>query len=84
MSTASSLQLTWKRMAEEREGTTRNLARVAIGLLVACNVLAFASYSGRARDAASSRHLDSLNPSAACYVGSDVVSSPDAVRTQCQ
>ena len=84
MNTASNLQFTWKRMAEEREETARNLGKIAIGLFIACNVLAFVSYSGHARYAELCHRLDGLNPSAARYMGTDVVSSLDAVRAQCQ
>ena len=84
MNAAANLQFTWKRMAEEREQTARNLGRIAVGLFVACNVLAFTTYSGHARYAELCRKLDGLNPSVARYMGSDAVASLDAVRMQCQ
>lgn len=43
------LTSTWKQMAEEREQTARNMARIAIGLFVACNVLAVTSYTAQSR-----------------------------------
>ena len=84
MSAASNLQFTWKRMAEEREETARNLGRIVIGLFVACNVLAFTTYAGHARYAELCRQLDGLDPSVARYLGSDAVASLAEVRAQCQ
>ncbi len=84
MTAASNLQFTWKRMAEEREETARNLGRIAIGLFVACNILAFTTYSGHSRYAELCHQLDGLNPSAARYIGSKVVASLETVRAQCQ
>jgi len=84
MNAASDLQFTWKRMAQEREETARNLGRIAIALFIACNVLAFTTYSGHSHYAKLCHQLNGLNPSAASYLGSDVVASLNAVRSECE
>jgi len=84
MSAASNLQFTWKRMAEEREETARSLGRIAIALFILCNVLAFTTYSGHSRYAQLCHRLNGLNPSAASYLGQDVVASLSAVRSECE
>ena len=84
MSAASNLQFTWKRMAEEREATARNLGRIVIGLFVAGNVLAFTTYAGHARYAELCRQLGGLDPSIARYLGSDAVASLTEIRARCQ
>lgn len=52
------LTSTWKQMAEEREQTARNMARIAIGLFVACNVLAVTSYSAQSRYSTLCEYVD--------------------------
>lgn len=84
MSAASNLQFTWKRMAEEREETARSLGRVAIALFIVCNVLAFTTYSGHSHYAQLCRQLNGLNPSAASYLGKEVVANLSAVRNECE
>lgn len=84
MSAASNLQFTWKRMAEEREQTARNLARIAIGLFVACNVFAFTTYSGHSRYAELCRQVDGLDQAAAGRLGGDAAASLTALQAQCQ
>jgi hypothetical protein len=84
MSAASNLQFTWKRMAEEREETARNLGRIAIGLFVACNVLAFTTYSGHSRFGELCQRIDGINPSLARSIDLKFVANLEAIRAECQ
>lgn len=84
MNTATNLQFTWKRMAEEREQTARNLARIAIGLFVACNVFAFTTYSGHSRYAELCRQVEVLDGTAVGRLGGEAAASLDALQAQCQ
>jgi hypothetical protein len=84
MTTAQNLQFTWKRMAEEREATARNLARIAIGLFVACNVFAFTTYSGHSRNAELCRQVVDLDQVVAGRLSGEAATRFTALQERCQ
>jgi len=45
MSFATTNNAVWKEIANEKEDTARTMARIALGLFVACNVLAATAFS---------------------------------------
>lgn len=56
------LASTWKQMAEEREQTARTMARIAVGLFVACNVLAVTSFTAQSRYSNLCEYVDTQGP----------------------
>ncbi len=53
---------TWKHMAEEREQMARTMARIAVGLFIACNVLAVTSFSAQSRYSNLCEYVDEQAP----------------------
>ncbi len=39
----------WKQIADEKEDTARTMARIALGLFIACNVLAATAFSAHSK-----------------------------------
>ncbi len=49
MSFATTDNTVWKQIADEKEDTARTMARIALGLFIACNVLAATAFSAHSK-----------------------------------
>ena len=65
----------WKQIADEKEDTARTMARIALGLFIACNVLAATAFSAHSKYSSICSFVDQKQQEAAGGLSDEEITS---------